>query len=759
MNYLSTRNKILVTATVIMSCIYVIWRTFFTIPFGHGPLAVTAGLALLIVELIGMFELAVHFYNMTRLEYPELPVVDEALYPDVDVFIATYNEPTSLLFKTINGCLNMDYPDRSKVHIHLCDDSNRPEMRELAAHLGINYLTRTEHVHAKAGNLNNAMKHTSSPLIVTFDADMIPKHDFLTSCVPYFLTGEKIGFVQTPQSFYNPDQFQYNLYSENRIPNEQDYFYRDVQVGRNKSNSVIYGGTNTVLSRQALEDVGGFYTGSITEDFATGIEMQSKGYRCFATNKVLASGLAPGDLKSLIKQRQRWARGCIQTGKKMNLLFKKGLSFAQKLNYISSITYWYSGLKRLLYIMSPILFAVFGVLVVKCTILEILVFWLPMYLLTNTCLRMLSGNIRTTKWTNVYETILFPSLLPAVILETLGITMNKFVVTRKDGAQNDDRNYQIKQMIPHLILAILSIIGIVNCIHWTFSQGTIGFLVVLYWLLINFYNIMMSIFFLAGRKVFRNHERSMAAVDCTLTTEGEIISCITHDLSEGGISVILDTPKYIPSDTEIGIKLVNDRYSSEFTGKVAHVASIRDRWKYAFTVKNITEQEHRQLLHIIYDREPTLPQKLDKDISTFEDIRLNFVRRGQSEFMSNRKLARIALNRELQTPDHGTVTLLDFNYEFVLVEMEPHNLANEIQLPLNEDISLECVWVQSLRNKRGNLYRVTNIRDIARNHQMPTLEALLKQWNKEHIQSGKTGPASQGKNNISPDELNEMAYL
>ncbi|MGQ8874207.1 glycosyltransferase [Paenibacillus sp. TSA_86.1] len=758
MNRLSTRKKLLVTATVIMSCIYVIWRTFFTIPFGHGPLAVTAGLALLIVELIGMFELAVHFYNMTRLEYPELPTMDESLYPDVDVFIATYNEPTSLLFKTINGCLNMDYPDRSKVHIYLCDDSNRPEMSELATHMGINYLTRTEHIHAKAGNLNNAMKHSSSPLIATFDADMIPKHDFLTSCVPYFLTGEKIGFVQTPQSFYNPDQFQYNLYSEGRIPNEQDYFYRDVQVGRNKSNSVIYGGTNTVLSRQALEDVGGFYTGSITEDFATGIEMQSKGYRCFATNKVLASGLAPGDLKSLIKQRQRWARGCIQTGRKMNILFKRGLTFAQRLNYISSITYWYSGLKRVLYIMSPILFAVFGVLVVKCTILEILVFWLPMYLLTNTCLRMLSGNIRTTKWTNVYETILFPSLLPAVILETLGITMNKFAVTRKDGAHND-RSYQLKQIIPHLILAVLSVIGIVNCIHWTFSQGTIGFLVVLYWLLINFYNIMMSIFFLSGRKVFRNYERVLAAIDCTLITEDETLSCVTHDISEGGIAIVFDTPRYIPSEAEFTVRLLTDHYASEFTAKVTHVTSFGNQWKYAFKVHEITEAEQRQLLHIVYDREPTLPQKLDKDISTFEDIRLNFVKRGQMGIMSNRKLARIPLNHELETSEYGIITLLDFNYDFLLVDMSRQEMAYEIRLPLGEEIVLECVWVKSMRSKHGILYRIQNIQDIARNGQMPSLEALLKQWNMAYTEAGRPKSPVQDKNFISDDELNEMAYL
>ena len=62
---------------------------------------------------------------------------------------------------------------------------------------------------------------------------------------------------------------------------------------------------------------------------------------------------------------------------------------------------------------------------------------------------------------------------------------------------------------------------------------------------------------------------------------------------------MLETPKYIPSDMEVGIKLVNDRYASEFTGKVAHVASIGDRWKYAFIVKEITEEQQRQLLHYL----------------------------------------------------------------------------------------------------------------------------------------------------------------
>ncbi len=57
-------------------------------------------------------------------------------YPDVDILIATHNEETELLYKTVNGCRHMDYPDKSKVHIYICDDGNRPEMAELSKKCG-----------------------------------------------------------------------------------------------------------------------------------------------------------------------------------------------------------------------------------------------------------------------------------------------------------------------------------------------------------------------------------------------------------------------------------------------------------------------------------------------------------------------------------------------------------------------------------------------------------------------------------------------
>ena len=192
--------------------------------------------------------------------------------------------------------------------------------------MGIKYFSRTERTFAKAGNLNAALKLTKSPLIAVFDADMCPETKFLISTVPYFFeksgkhkrqhVSNKIGFVQTPQNFRNDDLFQRAYRAWDIIPNEKDYFYLELEPARNSCNAVIFGGSNTLLSRNALETIGGFTTGTITEDFATGIEIQKQGYRCIAIDTPLASGLAPENLTDIIRQRNRWARGCIQAGYK-----------------------------------------------------------------------------------------------------------------------------------------------------------------------------------------------------------------------------------------------------------------------------------------------------------------------------------------------------------------------------------------------------------------------------------------------------------
>jgi len=720
-------KNLLVFLTVVFTLIYNIWRIFFTIPFQYGIIATIFGLALVIVELIGFFEMTVHFSQLSNIIEPKKPDITGKEFPHVDIFISTYNEPTDLLYKTINGCLHMDYPDKSKVHIYLCDDGHREEMGLLANQLGVIHLVRDTHKDAKAGNLNYALSQSSSPYIVTFDSDMIPKHDFLTGCIPYFMGEEKIGFLQTPQTFYNPDLFQYNLYSEDRIPNEQDYFYRDVQVMRNASNSVIYGGTNTILSREALEKAGGFYTGVITEDFATGMMIQSKGYQCYAINKSYANGMAPEDLKSLIKQRQRWARGCIQTGRKVNIIFRKGLTFNQKVSYITSITYWYGALKRFIYIMSPILYAVFGIIVVKCTLWQVLAFWLPMYVLNNITLRALSGNIRNTRLTNIYDTILFPSLLPAVVLETFGISQKTFVVTKKDSKkklERKDTTYKFKRSILLLVMLVLGVIGLARCIYYTFLIGTPMYVVIMFWLLVNLFNIIMALFFMFGRRPNRQYERFEVQIDCIIQFKNRVIRTKTNNISEKGVSVELDYPEYISPDEEVVIKLATELYETTWKGRIANVFHKKDKWHYGFEMTDITQEETRAMLQIVYDREPTLPREIDAGLSTVDDIMVNIWRRAVNIPYFSRKLPRVDLNSHVTAMDGKKYLVRDFNYEYLTIEfLKGEEVPQNLVLREN-NIELRCALTDT-NARYGSCYQIQNTEELVHNMEF---RSVLKSW-------------------------------
>ena len=295
MNQKKKLKKFIYLLTFILTLIYIIYRIFFTLPIHLGTTCIIFALLVLSTEIWESFDFFIYYINslMTDRESPNIPILDNISdYPDIDIFIATLNEPEDLLKNTITACQNLDYPQKDKIHIYVCDDGNRTTIKKLANTMNINYITRLNNKNAKAGNYNNALKHSNSPYIVFFDADMAPTTDFLSITLPFFLKSKhtKIGFVQLPQSFKNPDIFQYRFHLENKIPFEQEYFYNSLQLAKNKSNSVIFCGTNALVSRKALEDVNGFATGTLSEDIATGMLIENKGYTCIALNNIAAYG-------------------------------------------------------------------------------------------------------------------------------------------------------------------------------------------------------------------------------------------------------------------------------------------------------------------------------------------------------------------------------------------------------------------------------------------------------------------------------------
>lgn len=667
------RNVALFIFTAVLMIIYLLWRLLFTLPLDQGIPQMAFAVLLLIAETVTTLTTFELYYRKVKADSGHLamPVILPEDYPDVDVVIATHNEPVDVLFKTANACTYMDYPDQSRVHIYFADDGCREEVAALAAELGIGYIPCEDNKHAKSGNLNNALEHTDSPLIATFDADMIPRSSFLVDTVPYFLLpryiqdGEsgawryrtadefdenlKIGLIQTPQSFYNLDLFQFNLFAENEIPNEQDFFSREVNQMRNSSNACAYTGSNAVILRSGMEEIGGFPYHTITEDFETSCRLQMAGYITYATDKVEAHGLSTTDVRSMMRQRIRWARGVIQSIQNTRVIFSHKISFPARITYLCSFLYWWSFFNRIIFILAPIMFALFDFQVVNCTLWQLLVFWLPSYFFYSKSMKLLSSNVRSQKWSQIIDTTLAPSLIIPVFLETFGIRETKFKVTRKDKAT--DRSGSLWNMLPHLLLAVLSVAAIIRFVWGKYGMALVYSSVIIYWLCYNLISLLYAIAFSGGRSMPRKSTRISVDEPAVLVvarigdanetvaenavTSGDdvdetgnvrpagVFAGRAVNMSDGGVLVRIDSP--LPEGLcDFEVRLGDGRYRTCVSGMLVRLFQPKcgdgEPWYAALQIKQRSLREHRLYDQLLYDRESGIVEELDSWNTTYDDI-------------------------------------------------------------------------------------------------------------------------------------------
>lgn len=749
------QNTMFFLATI-SSMGYLIWRAVFTLPWKNDWISILFGILLLgseIVAALGTYEL---YWRKSRAGQFELklPKIPASWYPDVDVFIATHNESVDLLYKTVNAIVHMDYPDKSKVHVFLCDDGNRPAMADLARQFGVEYLGLAKNTHAKSGNYNNALSKTHSPLVATFDADMIVRREFLLETVPYFFLPRvkelpdgswalrspeetdcdyKIGFIQTPQSFYNPDLFQFNLYSERNVPNEQDFFSREINVMRNSSNAVAYTGSNTVIARQALEEIGGFPTDTITEDFETGIKIQTKGYTTYSTTKPLASGLAPTSVKSMVTQRIRWARGVIQSVKNCRIPFNKGLTPTARVSYMLSYSYWWSFARRLIFTFAPIMFALFNKQIVVCTFWQIMAIWGPSYLFYSLAMRCLSSDTRNQRWNQIIDTILAPFMVIPVALETFGFKQLKFKVTDKSSSK--PKSSEIGYIIPQLVMLALSIAGLIRYVSGKYGLALFYSTFIGFWLVYNMINLLYAVYFMMGRTAYRASERFEAAIPLRFTLNGETFDAVTQNISEGGFLFSLPCPAYLPDDVVLEYTLETECYRARVKGKIVFISTAGGKWLYHVQLlPHESEEEHREYLQLVYDREHSLPKSVNAWVTAFDDIVSNTNQRIDKQRAEMRTLPRIELERFVRFEEGGSATLVNFNYKYFLVRNLDAGTKSLTLVPKEGmRILLEPAGTE-MEDPKLVLLRVTNWAELA---QSDAFQALLEDWILEHDRAKK----------------------
>jgi cellulose synthase (UDP-forming) len=384
---------------------------------------------------------------------------DESFRPAVDVFITVCGEPVDVVERTARAALAMRYP-ASKLNVYLLNDGkvagkrNWREIDSLAKRLKIRCITRETPGGAKAGNVNNGVRQTKAPFYVILDADHVPHEDFLTKTMPY-LADPGVAFVQTPQFYGN---YRKNLVTGSAWA-QQELFFGAICRGKDARGAAFMCGTNMVLRRTALDEVGGLCETNIAEDFVTSLLLHRRGWQSVYRPEVLAEGLAPEDFGSYYRQQLRWARGSLEVLFKFNPLFGRGLSFSQRIEYLGAAGFWLSGTVVLLNALLPLIFFYTGAIPLVVSTMALAAAFLPYMIVTLYVLQ------RTTNYTYTFRALAFSlAAFPIHLRALYGVVLGRkasFQVTAKRA----ERGNFIPLIIPHLIYLGLVIAGVVVALN------------------------------------------------------------------------------------------------------------------------------------------------------------------------------------------------------------------------------------------------------------------------------------------------------
>ncbi|WP_136050607.1 glycosyltransferase family 2 protein [Microbacterium sp. K36] len=236
--------RVLALLSVLLGVNYVAWRWLESVNWSAWWIAVP----LVIAETYSLIDTFLFCLTMWRAKERPAPVSPPQ--GTVDVFITTYDEPIELVMTTARAAKRIAYPHSTWI----LDDGSRPELEAEARAAGVGYLTRSEDWtdkprHAKAGNLNSALFQTDGEFLLILDADQVPDPLILHRTLGYFADDPEVALVQTPQWFVNVDE-------ADPLGSQAPLFYGPIQQGKDGWNAAFFCGSNAVLRREALMQLG-----------------------------------------------------------------------------------------------------------------------------------------------------------------------------------------------------------------------------------------------------------------------------------------------------------------------------------------------------------------------------------------------------------------------------------------------------------------------------------------------------------------------
>ncbi|HXZ07916.1 MAG TPA: UDP-forming cellulose synthase catalytic subunit, partial [Paraburkholderia sp.] len=551
---------VMIMLSVVASGRYMYWRltatTYWERPLDAiwGLLLVSAEVYSTIVLFLGYFQTA---WPLKRKPMP-LPASRDS-WPTVDVFIPTYNEPLSVVKPTIYAALALDYP-ADKLSIHVLDDGRRQDFKAFCEEVGVHWTIRTHNRHAKAGNINEALKITSGEYLAIFDCDHIPTRSFLQIGLGWFLRDKLLSMLQTPHHFFSADPFERNLGTFRKVPNEGELFYGLVQDGNDLWNATFFCGSCALLRRSMVEEIGGIAVETVTEDAHTALKLHRLGYTTAYLAIPQAAGLATESLSGHIGQRIRWARGMTQIFRIDNPLTGKGLKLGQRLCYLNAMMHFFYGIPRLVFLTAPLSYLFFGAHVIQAAASTIAIYALPAMFHASITNSRMQRAFRHSFWAEVYESVLASYITAPTLLALINPKLGKFNVTAK-GGQIEKNYFDWAISRPYLFLLLLNLLGFaVGIVHiylnWHIRSEVETTILNLAWTGYNMLILGASVAAASERKQVRSVHRVAMKMPVMLKfATGRTLACETIDYSEGGVGVALPGKIEVPMHERVTVSL------------------------------------------------------------------------------------------------------------------------------------------------------------------------------------------------------------
>lgn len=307
------------------------------------PQLIVWGMILVSGIVIGLLGLNLYFllYVWWREKGSRPRLSSPSELPRITIQIPTYNE-RRVVERILNACLQLDYP-RERLEVIVVDDSTDSTteiLREYEARYPnfFRVVHRVKRVGFKAGALQEALKYTSGEFIAIFDADHVPRKDFLMKALPHF-SSKKIAFVQG--LWYNHNSSRSHVARSSGLAVESHF--RIEYFARLKAGSfpLVFGSAG-IIRKSALLNVGGWYADTLTEDVDLTIRLYLAGWRGAYSNGAQSAIEMPNTLAVFKRQQHRWAQGHIQCLVKYGsrIITSRKMTVRQKLSCLMFLSYY-----------------------------------------------------------------------------------------------------------------------------------------------------------------------------------------------------------------------------------------------------------------------------------------------------------------------------------------------------------------------------------------------------------------------------------